>query len=850
MIALALKDKLKAKKSPAGYTYKKGPFQEPHTVSGLLNWAAIDRKLNVVLGKDASVFSVINFRGPDMASSTQSELVQFMAQLNGVIKELPTGFVLYFDAQRHKADKYDHARASVPLGQMMDDERADYYEGGLHYETNFFLTIFQEPLGTMKQKVFDSLYEDPEKDMNDPNGFVMYAEYLKKFCDRRDSIISVLSKIMPEVYVLNDVELATYLHNTVSPERHLLFPDPMSFLSDYVFDGEKIIGGSKMRIGKKHIRIVTVLTTFPPYTSPGFLDALNRVNIEYRWVSRYICLSKIDAQKELEQVRKNWSQTIKGLVTMIREAITKSPDETDINEHAIENTQDVATALLELNADSVAYGYYTMTIQVDGDTDKEVDDKAARIKEILQTHGFSAYVEGVNTLDAWFGSLPGHFRANVRRATVSSITFSHLLPVTAMWPGDVKNFFLKGPVLLYTDTVGYTPFRLNLHVGDVGHTMVVGPSGAGKSVLLNTIEAHFMKYPEANVFIFDKAASSRALTMAMGGNFYNIAAEGEKELSFQPLADIEDENEMRWARQWILSYVKMKNVEIGPLQERHVWEALKSLVEFPKEMRTITTYGNLVQDLPVRTALTDLMNGGPYGKLFDNNKDVAGVGRWQTFEMETIMGQAEAVPPTLDYLFHRIERQISHAKGPSIIVMDECWLFLSNETFAGKMKEYFKDMRKKNTSIIIATQNLSDIARAGVLLDVVKEQCQSKIYLPNVNASTGSAYKLYEEFGLNAQQISLIRQMRPKQDYYYSSQRGNRIFALALRASEAAFVTATNKTDQQAMDALLKKYPEISEGNRDIFIREWFRYKGMDEEWLLYLNKYQKRKGVKLRRRA
>ena len=29
-----------------------------------------------------------------------------------------------------------------------------------------------------------------------------------------------------------------------------------------------------------------------------------------------------------------------------------------------------------------------------------------------------------------------------------------------------------------------TPFRLDLHVGDVGHTLVVGPTGAGKSVLL------------------------------------------------------------------------------------------------------------------------------------------------------------------------------------------------------------------------------------------------------------------------------------------------------------------------------------------------------------------------------
>lgn len=829
----------KVKKSPIGYTHKTAPFEEPKTVSGLLNWAAIDSKLDLVLCKDSAVFSVISFRGPDMASSTQAELVQYMAQLNGVIRDLPTGFVLYFDAYRHIADRYDHAKAEVPLGQMMDDERAEYYEGGLHYETNFFFVLYQEPMAKLKQQIFDALYDDPEKE-NTANQMRIYEDYLKKFVDRRASIVSILSKIMPEVKVLRDVDLTTYLHDIVSPERHMLLPSPMSFLSDYVFDGGKIIGGSKMRIGDKHIRIITVTSTFPPYTAPGFLDEMNRVDVEYRWVSRYICLSKNDAQKELEQLRKNWNQTVKGMITMFREAILKSPDATDVNESAIENAQDTATALMELNADSVSFGYYTVTVQVNGDSAKDVDDKAARIKELFQTHGFSAFIEGVNTMEAWWGSLPGHYRANIRRATVSSLTFCHLLPVTAMWPGDVRNFFLNGPVLLYTDTVGFTPFRLNIHVGDVGHTMVVGPSGAGKSVLLNTLEAHFMKYPDANVFIFDKAMSSRALTMAMGGNFYNIAAEEEDELSFQPLADIEDENEMRWARQWILSYVRMKNVEIGPMEEKLVWEALKSLVQFPKDKRTITTYSHLVQHQGIRMALSNLMEGGAYGKLFDNSKDVSGKGRWQVFEMETIMNQPEAVPPTLDYLFHRIERQIGKSRGPSIIVMDECWLFLSNETFANKMKEYFKDMRKKNTSIIIATQNLADIARAGVLLDVVKEQCQSKIYLPNVNASTGSASKLYEEFGLNEQQVALVRVMRPKQDYYYSSPRGNRVFALALRNSEGAFVTATSKQDQQAINRILVDYPEIKAGNRDVFIREWFKFKGLEKEWEKYAEKYRK----------
>lgn len=827
----------------AGYTQTVGAFREPHTVGGLLNWAAVDAKSRTVLNKDASLLTVIGFRGPDMESSTKGELVSYISQLNGIIKQLPTGYILYFDAQRHVANGYDHSNVDVPLSQMMDNERAEYYDGGQHYETSFFLAIHQEPPQEMKNKIMDAFIEDAEADEK-KDSLKILKDYMNKFLATRDGIVSILSKIMPFVYILNAEELVTYLHDTVSPVRHPVKVCPDLFLSDYLFDGDGLTAGTDMRVGHRYTKLVTIRSTFPPQSAPGFLDVLNSLNMEYRWVSRYSCLSKPDAQKQLEDIQRNWAQSAKSMIAMVREAIfPETRGQTELDQSALQDASDAATALLELNQDYVGYGYYTMTIQVMDDDKDLCREKAARIEEVLQTHGFSAFTETFNSMEAWWGSLPGHHRANIRRALVSTLTFCHFLPVTALWPGDQRNFFLKGPVLLYTDTNGFTPFRLSLHVGEVGHTMVVGPTGAGKSVLLNTIEAHFLKYPNSQVFIFDKAASSRALTLAMGGNFYNLAAEGAGELSFQPLANVEDDNEARWARAWVIDFLKSKNIQMGPKEERDVWDAILSLRSFDKNQRTITRFCELVQNQMLRMGLESLTMAGSYGKLFDNDRDVSGKGRWQVFEMETIMGQAEIVPPTLDYLFHRIEQLINVATGPSIIVMDECWLFMSNKAFAEKLREYLKDMRKKNTSIIIATQNLSDIAKAEILKDVVKEQCPSKIFLPNVNATTGSAMALYEDFGLNTQQIMLVRTMIPKQDYYYNSQKGNRVFRLALRPAELPFVTATSKQDQQAMNRILAEHPEIlGENRRDVFIREWLLHKGYEQEWTRYRDNHVKAK--------
>jgi type IV secretory pathway VirB4 component len=73
---------------------------------------------------------------------------------------------------------------------------------------------------------------------------------------------------------------------------------------------------------------------------------------------------------------------------------------------------------------------------------------------------------------------------------------------------------------------GSTPFRLNLHVDDVGHTLIFGPTGSGKSTLLALIAAQFRRYAGAQVFAFDKGRSLLPLTLASGGDHYEVG-EGE-----------------------------------------------------------------------------------------------------------------------------------------------------------------------------------------------------------------------------------------------------------------------------------------------------------------------------------
>ena len=165
-----------------GFTHKVGGFDEPEHVSGLLNWLLVDPSARVVIGKDASLLGILKFRGPDMDSSTRVELVAYNSQMNALIKSLGTGYALWFEAQRHISDKYDKSEIDSPVVQMMDDQRAEYYSSTVHFETDFYLSVYLEPPQMLKHKIFEAMYEDEKNEhQKHADDMKIYYEYLRHF---------------------------------------------------------------------------------------------------------------------------------------------------------------------------------------------------------------------------------------------------------------------------------------------------------------------------------------------------------------------------------------------------------------------------------------------------------------------------------------------------------------------------------------------------------------------------------------------------------------------------------------------------------------------------------------------
>ena len=155
----------------------------------------------------------------------------------------------------------------------------------------------------------------------------------------------------------------------------------------------------------------------------------------------------------------------------------------------------------------------------------------------------------------------------------------------------------NSPPLLFAATTGATPFRVNLHVSDLGHTLMCGPSGAGKSTALGLIAAQWFRYPRAQVFAFDKGYSLFVLTKAAEGEFYDLAGE-KTDLAFCPLREIDSDADLTWAVTWLEDLCSLNGLIVTPKHRNALTQALLQLRLSPS--RTLTELSANVQDLEVR----------------------------------------------------------------------------------------------------------------------------------------------------------------------------------------------------------------------------------------------------------
>jgi type IV secretion system protein VirB4 len=792
-----------------------------------LPWAAVVAP-GVVLNKDGSFQRTFRFRGPDLESATESELVAACARVNNVLRRLGTGWALFFEAERFEAASYPQSEFPDPASWLVDEERRAQFEDGTfsgsdeirgarrqHYENAYYLTLLYmapaDQVARAERALIDTGKDEQKRD---------WRHELDAYVAETNRTLDLLGQVMAEIAPLNDGETLTYLHRTVSTKRHRVEPPSEPIYLDAILADQPLHGGLEPMLGEAHLRTLTILG-FPNTTRPGLLDALNHLDFPYRWTTRFIAMDKTEATKALTKLRRQWFNKRKSITQLLREVMHNEPVQL-LDSDADNKVVDSDEALQALGGDHVAFGYLTTTVCVTDESHTRVEEKVRAVERVINGLGFTTIRESLNAVEAWLGSLPGHVYANVRQPLIHTLNLAHLMPLSSVWAGPKRNEHLAGPPLFHAETSGSTPFRFSTHVGDVGHTLIVGPTGAGKSVLLALMAMQFRRYDGAQVYVFDKGNSARAAILAMGGAHHELGSDGA--LAFQPLIGIDDPTERSWAAEWLGTLLDHEKIGLTPEVKETLWSALISLASAPPAERTLTGLSVLLQSNVLKSALLTYTLEGPFGRLLDAAEDHLALADVQCFETENLLHQASVVLPVLTYLFHRLEARFTGK--PTLLILDEAWVYLDNPLFAARIREWLKVLRKKNVSVVFATQSLADIANSSIAPAII-ESCPQRIFLPNERAIEPQSRIAYEQFGLNDRQIELVSRAVPKRQYYLQSRRGNRLFELGLGPIALAFCGASSPAEQALIENIR------GSGEQGAFAANFLKVRGLD--WAAHL---------------
>ncbi|MCH9770127.1 MAG: DUF87 domain-containing protein [Gammaproteobacteria bacterium] len=799
-----------------------------------------------VLHKDGALSVHFHLELPDLGHAGDEALNFHASTWAESLKFLTDGFMVEVNVLSQPHRYYPDSREFPELvSALMDDERRLAVKDHTYFKTVTVLSVTCKPPASLapalKQFAFTDMTE--VKDNNSHANLAAlcdarvtadwlrtlptlpreFAGFFELFYQRVDEYVGFLARALVEIKPLEGDVLATFLHQCLSGQfTKLVAPYRGAFLDAYLV-GDDFIGGLTPKLGQRFIKALAI-DDLPSESYPIILNRLSALPLAYRWSNRLVPLEPLTTQKYLKRYERSWSSKAIGVFGVLREAMGLLPKR---NEDAQNTVDQLKCAQLDNMHGDLRFGFYNSTLILMDENLERLNQVVRDLKNDIQQLNFRVREESINAVESFLGSLPSHGGYNLRKMLVDGNFWGDALPISQTYLGKSvapcpKKGYQNQPALLLTKTQGDRPFFLNLHVGDVGHTAILGPTGTGKSTLVGALIAAHRQYPGSRIVVLDKDYSNRLMVKALNGHYYDL---NRQEMALAPLAGVGDSVfAMGQAVAWLSDCCRLQGVTITPAKTQALQAAVKRLAhEEPmyKNLNHLT-----VQEESLREALA-VLNSGRYQMLLNGtasdffmpsendtseNKEVEKPGQWNEenkiskkdkksvdvmgIEMGALMDETLSNShlnlPVIKALFLQLEVLFLDQR-PTLLILEEAWLYLKHPLFREKLTDWFKTLRKKNVAVIFVSQDLSDIAKSDVA-STLQSACLTRIYLPNAAALESAIQTHYEAFGLTPEQITAIANGAPKKDYFYQASGRFRGFELGLGSLSKSFICVSDKS--------------------------------------------------------
>jgi type IV secretion system protein TrbE len=466
-------------------------------------------------------------------------------------------------------------------------------------------------------------------------------------------------------------------------------------------------------------------------------------------------------RKRIHSRRRHFHNTKRSLVSYFGSSdAAPNPQEILIDDSKEAQVRDLGEALKELEIKGHYFGEFSLSVVLYDLSLCRAETACAEFYRVFSVHDAQLYDERYNLLNAYLATIPGNRSFNLRRMLITNANYADYSFFFTLHTGDRQNRHLGTEYLAVLETNHKTPYFLNLHHGDVAHTVILGRTGSGKSFLLNFLITNLQKY-DPYTFIFDLGGGFGSLTRLFGGSYLCAGVES-RDFTINPFSLAPEKRNLDFLTLFVR--VLMESQEDGRLtaaHERELYEQVQNLYELgDAALHNLSTLGNILRR-ELDSRLYRWKREGQFGFVFDNAQDTISFSRFQCFDFQSMREYPQVLEPLLFYILHRADAIIRDPKLTHIFkafFIDEAWVFLKNPSIRAYIVEALKTWRKHNAALVLSTQSLDELRKSDIL-DIILESCVTKIFLANPDMDRD----LYRQhFHLNANEIELITGLVPK----------------------------------------------------------------------------------------
>jgi len=732
-------------------------------------------------------------------------------RLESALKSFGEGFHVYQYLFKTNRPEIPFARYDDELIDAAIDQRRQYFESKRDrlYEVELFYVIVLEGARS-KTGILSALARMPR----DPQGAIreLKAQFtndnmkvlLRKQIDtdmvRLEQCVQNftrhLADLMP-IEVQGQQAQFSFFRRLLNFDDWRIVGKPQStqYLDFQVVNSNIEAERDHLRVGDHFVRILTMKEAIAE-TRPLVLDRLFKIEGNFYVVTEWTPLSMAKARKEVDKRRRHFNMSKSGFVSQIGSDPAKTNQRDVLIDESkqadIENLGECLRAL----GDGQTLGDFSLTVVLYSTDLQTINQEMGEFTGVFTNADGALFTETYNQLNALFATVPGNYAQNLRKMYLLNSNYADLSFLFTIHPGEKTNAHLRSEYLAVLETDNATPYYLNLHNGEVAHTLILGMTGSGKSFLCNFLLTNAQKY-RPQTYIFDIGGSFQSLTEIFGGTYLNVGQES-RDFTINPFSLPESKENM----QFLFSFFRVliegndKRYRLDFKEERKLWEAIERMYVVAPEQRTLSTFSQIIGELKER--LHRWTKEGQYGFLFDNVEDTLSFASFQTFNFAGWGDAPEVLEPLLFYVLHRASNEIANPEKLATFktfLLDEAWLFIKNETIRSYIVAAQKTWRKHNAAMILATQSIKELEESGMLA-IVAESCPTKIFLANPEMNR-QVYR--EAFHLNDTEIDIIADLIPPGEMLIRKAQSSK--KVRLNVDSVSYWIATNN----ARDNLLKR---------------------------------------------